>query len=157
MKKVDIEELEFLLSSKKVKIPTYDAAIKSKVAEGFNDSQKLQNLVQRMLSLDPKNLPNLEEFKIKEDKIQVPFENTKNEPNAVRKEGIIRVAIEESKINPPSNSVITDSLFISTPPTLLAWCSGTNNKISVIDLETKENYVTFDGARISDTGKYEIL
>ncbi len=48
--------------------------------------------------------------------------------------------------------------LISTPLTSLAWCSDKNNKISVIDLEYKQNYVTFDGARISETGsKYQIL
>ncbi len=31
------------------------------------------------------------------------------------------------------------------------------NKIRIIDLKTKKNYVTFDGASISDRGKYEIL
>jgi hypothetical protein len=87
-----------------------------------------------MLSLDPKNLPNLEEFKIKEVGIQVAF--------------------EESKINITSNSVIIDSPLTSAPPTLLAWCSNENNKISIIDLETKRNYVTFDGVRISDASKH---
>jgi hypothetical protein len=48
-------------------------------------------------------------------------------------------------------------LLISTPSTLLAWCSYENNEISVIDLETKQNYATFVGARISDIGKYQIL
>ncbi len=66
-------------------------------------------------------------------------------------------AKEESKINLSSNSDVFSSPSISTPPTMLAWCSIKNNKISVIDLETKQNYVTFDGARIQDTSKYEIL
>ncbi len=52
--------------------------------------------------------------------------------------------------------IFVNSLFISTPPTWLAWCSWAN-KIDVIDLETKQDYATFDGASISDTGRYEIL
>ncbi len=60
---------------------------------------------------------------------------------------------EKSKINQSFNSVFVNLLFISTPATLLAWCSYDNNSISVIDLETKQNYVTFDGAKISGTGK----
>ncbi len=66
-------------------------------------------------------------------------------------------AKEKSKINQSSNSVFVNSLFISTSSTLLAWCSYETNQINVIDLETKQKYVTFNGARISDTGKYEII
>jgi ribonuclease HI len=157
MKKIDIEQIELLLSSKKVRASVYEAVVKAMVVEGFNDSLKLQNLLERMLSLEPKNLPNLEEFKIKEDKNSAEIEKAKNEANAVRKEVGIQVVLEESKINPSSNSVVISSPLISTPPTLLAWCSHVNNKISVIDLEAKQNYVTFDGARISDKGKYEIF
>ena len=38
----------------------------------FGESTKLQNLVKRMLSLDPKNLPNMEELRIKDSEIQAP-------------------------------------------------------------------------------------
>jgi hypothetical protein len=106
-----------------------------------------------MLSLDPKNSPNLEEFKIKENQIQVPFEKTRNEASSVRKGVGFRVESEESKTNLPSNSVTIDPPLISTPPTLLACCSIVNNKISI----TKQNYVTFDGAKISNPSKFEIL
>jgi hypothetical protein len=68
-----------------------------------------------------------------------------------------QIANEESKINLSPNSVVVSSPVISTPPTLLAWCSNNNNKISAIDLETKQNYVTIDGAMITETCKYEIL
>ncbi len=61
---------------------------------------------------------------------------------------------KESKFNLSSNSVFVNSPFISTPPTLLAQCTSGTNKISIIDLETKQNYVTFDGTRISDNSKY---
>ncbi len=47
--------------------------------------------------------------------------------------------------------------MISTSPTLLAWCSYERNQVSIIDLETKQNFVTFDGARINYKSKYEIL
>jgi hypothetical protein len=68
-----------------------------------------------------------------------------------------KVGIEESKTNQLPDSITVDSSSISTAPTLLAWCSQVNNNISVIDIETKQDYVTFDGARISDTGISEIL
>ena len=40
----------------------------------------------------------------------------------------------------------------STPsaPKLLAWCSGVNNKISIIELETKQEFVNFDGVKLSE-------
>ncbi len=33
-------------------------------------------------------------------------------------------------------------------PKLLAWCSYEDNKISIVELETKEEYTNFDGAQI---------
>ena len=65
-----------------------------------------QNLAERMLSQDLQNLPNLEEFKIKEDKIQVPTEEVKKEAEIERKEAGFQAKIEESKINPMPNPVI---------------------------------------------------
>ena len=65
-----------------------------------------QNLVERMLSRDLQNLPNLEEFKIKEDKIQVPTEEVKKEAEIERKEVGNQATIEESKIYPLPNPVI---------------------------------------------------
>ena len=65
-----------------------------------------QNLAERMLSQDHQNLPNLEEFKIKEDKIQVPTEEVKKEAEIERKEIEIQAKFEESKINPSLNPVI---------------------------------------------------
>jgi hypothetical protein len=55
MKKTNFAALKLLLSSEEVDVSDYEIMIKKKVAEAFNDSQKLQNLVERMLSLDPKN------------------------------------------------------------------------------------------------------
>ncbi len=66
-------------------------------------------------------------------------------------------AKEKSKFNIPSDLVFVNSPLISTPRALLAWSSWWNNKISVIDTKTRRNYATFDGASVSDTGKYEIL
>ena len=37
--------------------------------------------------------------------------------------------------------------------TLLAWCSNRTNKIDIVDLNTEESYASFDGVKISDTGK----
>ena len=47
----------------------------------------------------------------------------------------------------------------STSPcsTLLAWCSNEDNKISIIDLETKQNYASLDEAKISDQRRFHIL
>ena len=42
-------------------------------------------------------------------------------------------------------------LFIedASSSNLIAWCSFVNNKIRVDDLETKQEYVQFDGARLN--------
>ena len=70
IKQVDIEELKFLLSSKIVRVSTYEHAVKSTAAEGFGDLPEIQDLIERMLSFDPKNLPSLEELHIKEAETQ---------------------------------------------------------------------------------------
>ena len=38
-------------------------------------------------------------------------------------------------------------------PTLLAWCSDNSNKIDIVNFNTKESYASFDGVKISGTGK----
>lgn len=43
-----------------------DNLLKTVLREYFGDSEKLQDLLEKMLSLDPKNLPNLEELKSKQ-------------------------------------------------------------------------------------------
>lgn len=47
-----------------------DNLLKTVLREYFGDSEKLQDLLEKMLSPDPKNLPNLEEFKSKEIRVQ---------------------------------------------------------------------------------------
>lgn len=89
IKKMDVEELEFLLASPKVKPSTYNSVVESTIAEAFKDSQKLYNLIERMLSRDPQGLPNLEEMKLKGDKI----EKIKSDM------GSKKVRFEESKDN----------------------------------------------------------
>ena len=34
---------------------------------------------------------------------------------------------------------------------LLAWCSYKNNKISIVELETKQEFTNFDGAKLNKT------
>ena len=36
---------------------------------------------------------------------------------------------------------------------LLAWCSGDTNKIDVIDIDTKQSYASFDGAKVTSEGR----
>lgn len=50
-----------------------------------------------------------------------------------------------------SNPEVKEGLVIGRRPSqLLAWCSYPNNKISVIDLETKEGYDQFDGVQLNN-------
>ena len=44
-----------------------------------------------------------------------------------------------------------------TPPKLLAFCSRDTNKVSVTNLETKQNYASFDGVRLSNIGNMFVL
>ena len=39
----------------------------------------------------------------------------------------------------------------TSSPTLLAWCSSRTNTIDIVDLNTKQNYASFDGVKVSDT------
>lgn len=38
---------------------------------------------------------------------------------------------------------------IPLPPTLLAWCSMSDNNISIIDLESKQSYANFEGVQLT--------
>lgn len=42
-------------------------------------------------------------------------------------------------------------------PTLLAWCSAYSNKISIIELESKQDYASFDGLPTKDSSKISIF
>lgn len=105
MKKVGIEELQTLQSNMKIDFATYSATVKTAVTEGFSDSKRLQELIERMLSPDPQTLPHLEEFKIKEDKIQVfPQEETKKDTEQQKAD--VQAKSEESKITSSPITVI---------------------------------------------------
>ena len=69
MMNAETEELKLLLSSK-VRESTYKSAVEASAKEGFGDLPKIQNLIERMLSYHPQNLPSLEELHIKEAAIQ---------------------------------------------------------------------------------------
>ena len=88
MKKVDVQQLKSFQSIPTVRESTYYHEVRETIAEGFSNLQepkelaeRLRKLVERMFSRDLKNLPNLDEFKIKEDKkIPVPQEESKANP-----------------------------------------------------------------------------
>lgn len=109
VKRVDLEELEFLLTAPKIKVSTYNSAVKSVVEEGFSYSKELQALVERMLSRDPQNLPKLEEFKIKDYKFQGPIEEIKKDDENEQQALHMQEMNEESKIN---SSVIGNPYMI---------------------------------------------
>ena len=67
LNKIKFKELEEMRNKDSSK---YDSEINSVLQICFGESTKLQNLVKRMLSLDPKNLPNMEEIRIKDSEIQ---------------------------------------------------------------------------------------
>ena len=67
MKNIDDKELQSLLATSNLQTSIYDLILKSTVAQGFKDSEKLGNLIERMLSSDIQILPDLEELRMKED------------------------------------------------------------------------------------------
>ena len=104
--KVDLSELEAIQALPNIKITTYNTVMKNTVAEGFSGLQKVQELIERMLSRDPQDLPKLEDFKIKEEKIQVPvLEKDCNEVRIEKSDAEIQVAIEESKVSLLSSQI----------------------------------------------------
>ena len=73
MNKVDCDEIQYLLAAPKLKIATYDFAVKTALAEGFPDSEKLRSLIGKMLNPDIQNLPNLEELMANKERPQHSF------------------------------------------------------------------------------------
>ena len=65
LKQIDYSELEDFAAVPGLKISIYNGAVKSTLAKGFSDSENLRDLIRKMLSLDPRNLPKLEELRIK--------------------------------------------------------------------------------------------
>ena len=62
--KIDPKEIDMLLQMKGVDPNIYNVVVKTKLANGFSSSKKIQELIESMLSLEPKNLPNLDDLKI---------------------------------------------------------------------------------------------
>ena len=61
------KEIKSLQNLEKRDPKVYNSEMKSMIRWLFSDSPKLQGLIERMLSLDPQNQPNLEELRIKEN------------------------------------------------------------------------------------------
>ena len=97
-----------------------------------------------MLSSDPQSLPNLEELRINDAGIRASINSIAEEINqnqAIGTRGANQSGLEGVKQETATRS-----------PTLLAWCSNVNNKISIADFATKQIYASFDGAKITTTG-----
>lgn len=71
MRKIDHTEVQSLLAMPDLKIKTYDSAVRFTLEESFSDSEKLRNLLGKMLSLDLRSLPSLEELRIKEGTLTI--------------------------------------------------------------------------------------
>ena len=64
LNKIDPREIDVLRKLNGVDSKINNMVVKTKFAEGFASSKQIQDLIDRMLSLDPQNLPNLDELKI---------------------------------------------------------------------------------------------
>ena len=62
IKQVDLKELKFPLANIEYAKQAYESSVKSQVAKGFSDLPEIQDVIERMLSFDPKNFPSLEEL-----------------------------------------------------------------------------------------------
>lgn len=67
MKGINYASIKKFQEMQDIEPEIYDFAVKKALGDAFKDSQRLQSLVERMLSLDPQKLPKLEELRIKEE------------------------------------------------------------------------------------------
>ena len=70
MNKLDYTELQSLLAAPNLQTSVYNVAVKSALVEVFPDSEQLRYLLGKMLSPDLQNLPNIEEFRVKDETTQ---------------------------------------------------------------------------------------
>ena len=94
-------------------------AVKTKLADGFTSSKTMQDLIERMLSLEPQNLPNLDDLQIHKTDFgtQVLTEPVVEESNQIKETAIqisSQIGLEEM------NQVqIQDKQAISTTKKLI--------------------------------------
>ena len=63
---ISCEEVHLLPERTNADTVKYESAVKKMLAKNFDGCQELQSLFERMLSLDPKTIPSLDEFKFKD-------------------------------------------------------------------------------------------
>lgn len=125
-------------------------------------STHYKDLLRKMLDKDPKKRPKIEELSTKSKEI-LPSEESQ-EPvvlkDVSKSVNVNQPLVEESKIGEvsapitknPSSSILS-SLFNKSidklaPHNLLACSSEGSNKITIFDIEKKEEYCNFDGAKL---------
>lgn len=72
LNKIDFSEIEIMRQKHDVDPKLYELEVRQMVSKSFGDSKKLQNLLERILALDPRNLPRLGELNISVPEIQFP-------------------------------------------------------------------------------------
>ena len=119
LNKIDLKEIEMLRQMKGVDPRIYNMAVKTKLADGFTSSKTMQDLIERMLSLEPQNLPNLDDLQIHKTDFgtQVLTEPVVEESNQIKETAIqisSQIGLEEM------NQVqIQDKQAISTTKKLI--------------------------------------
>lgn len=164
MKGINYASLKQLQEMPDLNPVVYDVAVKTTLGDSFKDSDKLQNLIERMLSRELHNLPNLEEFRINKSEPQISAEEVKKEVEGEEQKIEICDQIDGLKTAFSETWVMGNSWLLSlnyflifrlesADSKLLAWCSLLNNKINIAEFESKQSYAEFDGVKISDAGK----
>lgn len=69
LKNITHTQFESLRGILNLKSATYEVEVNETLAEGFKDCEELRNLLEKMLSLDSKKLPELKEMLIKQDEM----------------------------------------------------------------------------------------
>jgi len=114
LNKQEYDDIEGLRAIRGLNSNVYDLAVSTKLSDIFKDSIPLQNQIAKMLSLDPQNLPSLEELKGMGPQ-NLPSTNINNYTTTTplttsEKHDIKIVVVEESK-HAPNDTIITSSLI----------------------------------------------
>ena len=95
---LDYTALETLQAIPNLETSVYNFAVQSLLTKCFPDSEKLRSLIGKMLSPDFRNLPNLEELIVKEDKPQPSSNPVKEESKQLQGETQSRTLNKSSTI-----------------------------------------------------------
>ena len=172
LNKIDFSKIESLRQVKGIDSGEFASEVERTLSKSFNEEKKgLQQLIEKMLTLESQNLPNLGDLRIEDAKSQAPINEESKQINDIEAQHPSRPVAQiqhegQEAISSSKGSVITGKLSyiselisplieetVTRSSTMLAWCANITNKISIADFNTKQSYANFVGATVSDPGK----